>query len=199
MMTEIPETTRNRRFGPCPDRRTLIKIAAGILLAPATARGVFSATAPAFLIKNRYSPYNRTRPHRQSTEFIILHTTEGADAGSLDVVRRGGLAHYLVSKSGVVYRIIDKMKIARHAGRSMWNGLTNIDDYSIGIEVVGYHNKDILDAQYDALRELLRQLQSLYDIPDDHVLTHSMVAYGNPNRFHRYSHRGRKTCGMIFA
>ncbi|MEJ2111263.1 MAG: hypothetical protein P8Z37_15400, partial [Acidobacteriota bacterium] len=63
----------------------------------------------------------------------------------------------------------------------------------------GYRNQDITDKQYDALRELLRQLQSVYDIPDDHILTHSMVAYGNPNRYHPYKHRGRKTCGMIFA
>lgn len=187
-----------RRFGYQPDRRTLIKIAAGLLLAPAFAEEISAAAAPVFRIRNRYSPYNRKRPQRPSTKFIILHTTEGADKGSLNVVRRGGLANYLVSKSGVVYRIIDKSKIARHAGRSMWNGLTQIDNYSIGIEVVGYHDKNITDAQYDALRELLRQLQSLYDIPDDHVLTHSMVAYGF-NRFHPYNHRGRKTCGMIFA
>jgi hypothetical protein len=39
----------------------------------------------------------------------------------------------------------------------------------------------------------------VYDIPDENVLTHSMVAYGRPNRYHPYNHRGRKTCGMIFA
>jgi hypothetical protein len=49
------------------------------------------------------------------------------------------------------------------------------------------------------VRELLRQLQSVYGIPDDHVLTHSMVAYGEPNRFHPHAHRGRKRCAMVFA
>ncbi len=188
-----------RRFGHRPDRRTLIKIAAGILLAPATTGILLADPSPAFIIRNKYSPYNRKLPQRQSTKFIILHTTEGAETGSLNKVRREGLANYFVSKSGVVYRIIDKRKIAKHTGRSMWDNLTTIDNYSIGIEVVGYHNKDITDAQYDALHELLRQLKSLYDIPDDNVLTHSMVAYGNPNRWHSYKHRGRKRCGMIFA
>ncbi|MBN2319943.1 MAG: N-acetylmuramoyl-L-alanine amidase [Acidobacteria bacterium] len=198
-MTDIPETPMERRFGYQPNRRTLIKIAAGLLLAPAFGGEISAAPAPVFRIRNKYSPENPKRAQRPSTKYIILHTTEGAEAGALHVVRRGGLANYFVSKSGVVYRIIDKRKIAKHAGRSMWDGLTTIDNYSIGIEVVGYHNKDINDAQYDALRELLRQLQSLYDIPDDHVLTHSMVAYGNPNHWHPYKHRGRKTCGMIFA
>ncbi len=188
-----------RRCVHRPDRRTLIKIAAGILLAPATAGELFAASSPAFLIRNKYSQLNRTRPQRQSTKFIILHTTEGAEAGALNKIRRYGEANYFVTKAGVVYRIIDKRRIAKHTGRSMWDGLTTIDNYSIGIEVVGYHNKDIRDSQYDAIRELLRQLKSLYDIPDDHVLTHSMVAYGRPNRFHRYNHRGRKRCGMIFA
>ncbi|MEJ2247820.1 MAG: peptidoglycan recognition family protein [Acidobacteriota bacterium] len=195
-MTDIPI---KHRFGHRPDRRTLIKIAAGILLAPVTLNRLTAAPAPLFRIKNRYSKLNRTRPQRQSTRYIVLHTTEGAEVGALDKVIRYGEANYFVSNTGIVYRIIDKKKIAKHTGRSMWEGLTTIDNYSIGIEVVGYHNKDIKDAQYDALRELLRQLQSLYDIPDDHVLTHSMVAYGRPNRFHQYNHRGRKRCGMIFA
>jgi len=81
----------------------------------------------------------------------------------------------------------------------MWNRRTNIDDYSIGIEVVGYHNKDITEAQYQALRELLADLKRLYGVSDDRVLTHSMVAYGAPNRWHRRSHRGRKRCAMLFA
>jgi hypothetical protein len=81
----------------------------------------------------------------------------------------------------------------------MWEGRATIDNHSIGIEVVGYHNRDIREAQYTSLRELLRQLKSIYKIPDKNVLTHSMVAYGLPNRFHDGNHRGRKRCGMLFA
>jgi N-acetylmuramoyl-L-alanine amidase len=129
----------------------------------------------------------------------VLHTTEGDEEGSLNKIVRYGEAHYFISPSGVAYRIIDRTKIAKHAGRSMWEGRSSIDSYSIGIEVVGYHNQDITDAQYDTLRELLRQLKDLYHISDKNVLTHSMVAYGRPNRFHNNNHRGRKRCGMIFA
>jgi hypothetical protein len=150
-------------------------------------------------IRNHYSYLNKRRPRRPYTKYIILHTTEGSNSGSLAKIRKYGEAHYFVSTSGRVYRIIEKGKIARHAGRSMWDGQRNIDNYSIGIEVVGYHNKEITDAQYESLRELLRQLKSLYDIEDKNVLTHSMVAYGRPNRFHKQSHRGRKRCGMLFA
>lgn len=150
-------------------------------------------------IRNHYSPRNRVRPQRPHTDYIILHTTEGGETGSLRKVWRRGETHYFVTKSGRIYRVVEKSKIATHAGRSMWQGHGPIDNYAIGIEVVGYHDQDITSAQYQAVRELLRQLQGLYHIPDRNVLTHSMVAYGRPNRFYPFNHRGRKRCGMIFA
>ena len=150
-------------------------------------------------IDNYYSPRNRERPVRRRTHYIILHTTEGPKAGSLKKIHRNGESHYFVDTAGHVYRIIEKKRIALHAGRSMWRGKTNLDNLSIGIEIVGYHNKDITPAQYKAVKELLSQLQRIYRLPDDRVLTHSMIAYGVPNAWHRQSHRGRKRCAMLLA
>ncbi len=161
---------------------------------------VVSGEAPlTFRIENHLSQRNSHRPLRPQTLYIVLHTTEGAEAGSLDKVWRRGETHYFVKTDGTVLRIIDRDRIATHAGRSMWEGHRNVDNYSIGIEVVGYHNQDITASQSASLRELLRQLKSVYGIADKDVLTHSMVAYGCPNRFFRRDHRGRKRCGMIFA
>jgi len=171
---------------------------AGPVLAAGLAVGQLAA-ASSLDISDRYSPLNRKRPVRPETRYIILHTTEGSEAGSLRKVRKYGEAHYFITAAGKVYRIIDRRKIAAHAGRSMWGGRTNLDAMSIGIEVVGTYDRDINAAQYDALRELLRQLKGLYKIRDRDVLPHSMVAYGRPNRFHRANHRGRKRCGAIFA
>lgn len=150
-------------------------------------------------IVSRFSPKNPRRPLRPNTLYIVLHTTEGGETGSFGKVWRLGETHYFVGTEGNVTRIIDRAKIATHAGRSMWEGHRNIDDYAIGIEVVGYYNQDITERQYVSLRVLLSQLKSLYGIADDRVLTHSMVAYGSPNQFYRDDHRGRKRCGMIFA
>ncbi|MCH8510913.1 MAG: N-acetylmuramoyl-L-alanine amidase [Kiritimatiellae bacterium] len=142
---------------------------------------------------------NRQRSPRSSTEYIILHTTEGGGRGSLEKLRRFGEAHYMVDTDGKVYRIIEHRRIATHAGRSMWDGRSNVDNFSIGIEIVGYHDRPITNAQKQAVRELLRQLKAIYRIPDNRILPHSMVAYGRPNRWHRAAHRGRKRCGMLFA
>lgn len=152
-----------------------------------------------FKISDRWSPLSDKRPPRPETRYIILHTTEGATEGALAKIQRYGEAHYLVAVSGEVYRIVDQRKIATHAGRSMWEGRSPIDNYSIGIEVVGYHDQDLTEAQYAALRELLRQLKGRYRIKDKDVLSHCMVAYGRPNQFHPEEHRGRKRCGMLFS
>ena len=150
-------------------------------------------------IRDHYSPRNAERPRREQTRYIVLHTTEGPAAGSIRKIHARGEAHYVVDTDGSVLRIVHRDRVAFHAGRSMWDGKTDLDLHSLGIEVVGYHNRAVTEKQIAALRELLRQLQRIYRIPDERVLTHSMVAYGAPNRWHRRPHRGRKRCGMLFA
>jgi N-acetylmuramoyl-L-alanine amidase len=183
-------------------RRRILKTGLGACLVLPKWLGTVSAlcAAPDVLkIIDRISPRNGHRPLRPRTLYIVLHTTEGAEAGALDKVWRRGETHYFVATDGRVLRIIDPAKIAAHAGRSMWEGHRNIDNFSIGIEVVGTYDRDITAAQYSSLNALLAQLKSRYGIADRNVLTHSMVAYGSPNRFHDKDHRGRKRCGMIFA
>ncbi len=105
----------------------------------------------------------------------------------------------MIDEAGRVYRIIDRKRVAYHCGRSMWDGRTSLDSCSIGIEMVGKHNRDLTGAQYNALRALLNELKRIYKVPDTRILTHSMVAYGAPNRWQPRSHRGRKRCGMRMA
>ena len=149
---------------------------------------------------DRYrSPRNPERKIRRSTELIVLHTTEAAEHGSLIKLCDRGEAHFCVTEDGSVYRIVDRDREAFHAGRSMWNGKEDVDKFSIGIECVGYHDKAMPMVQIDAIKKLVKELQSMYRLPDDRVVCHSHVAYGAPNRWHRQKHRGRKRCGMLFA
>lgn len=149
---------------------------------------------------DRYrSPRNPERKIRSSTELIVLHTTEAAERGSLIKLCDRGEAHFCVTEDGSVYRIVDRDREAFHAGRSMWNGKEDVDKFSIGIECVGYHDKAMPMAQIEAIKKLVKELQSMYRLPDERVVCHSHVAYGAPNRWHRQKHRGRKRCGMLFA
>lgn len=145
------------------------------------------------------SPLNSRRPEIGKIRHIILHTTEASVESSLPKLKRFGEAHYLIDRNGQIYKIIDENKIARHSGRSIWNGQSRVDEFSIGIEMVGHHDKAFEPQQERALANLLRDLKTRYRIKDDDILTHSMVAYGVPNRYHHESHRGRKRCGMLMA
>ena len=157
-------------------------------------------TAGGLPVSSKYrSPRNAQRKLRKSTRFIVLHTTEGAAKGSLEKLSANGECHYVVDEGGAVWSIVDKGRIAFHAGLSMWDGVTDLDGCSVGIEIVGRHDKEITAAQYATLRKLLAELKATYKIPDSRVLTHSMVAYGNANHWHKYRHRGRKRCGMLLA
>ncbi|MEJ2720420.1 MAG: peptidoglycan recognition family protein, partial [bacterium] len=146
---------------------------------------------------------------RQKTRFIIVHTSEGGLNSTLRSVSQGkrvrrayrthgGHAHYVIARNGRVYRTLDRRFVADHAGRSMWNGQTDISKISIGIELVGYHYGTITDDQYRSAGALIDILQRIYALDDSAVLTHSQVAYGKPNRWVKKPHRGRKRCAKNF-
>ena len=156
--------------------------------------------ASALDISNRYrSPRNPERRVRKTTELIVLHTTEAPERSSLNKLCDRGEAHYCVTEVGKIYRIVDRDRVAFHAGRSMWNGKEDADEFSIGIECVGYHDKAMGMVQIKAIRDLVKELQKMYKIPDERVVCHSHVAYGAPNKWQKKNHRGRKRCGMLFA
>jgi len=192
---ERAKTSTSRRApgaaarGPSALRVGLLVLAA-LVLAGAPARAS---------LFTRYSPANRERPLRGRTDYIVLHTTEAPGASAFRKLFRNGEAHYFVDRAGSVKPIIRRDRLACHAGRSMWRGRTNIDRYSIGIEVEGYYNGTLTDKQYTALKKLLDELKRIYQVSDARVLAHSMVAYGEPNRWFSRPHRGRKRCGMLFA
>lgn len=146
---------------------------------------------------------------RKETKYIIVHTSEGGLQSTIKTVSRGkrthngnrtfgGHAHYVIARDGRTFRILDKKYIADHAGRSMWNGEINISRVSIGIEIVGYHYDSITSQQYRAVKNLTKILQSIYNLNDLAVLTHSQIAYGKPNRWFQSNHRGRKRCAKNF-
>jgi N-acetylmuramoyl-L-alanine amidase len=164
-----------------------------LLLLPIT------ASATQFKLVPDWSPKNPVRPEMSQVRYIILHTTEGDVRGALAKLWTNGEAHYLIDRDGTVYQLMDTDRMAKHTGRSLWNGDYNLDRESLGIEVVGYHNVYPTSEQIHSLAYLLRNLKHEFHVSDDRILPHSMVAYGVPNLWYASSHRGRKACGMLFA
>ncbi len=146
---------------------------------------------------------------RNSTRYIIVHTSECDLKTTLKVVSkgkqdnykwvsRGGHTHYVIARNGQTYRILDKKYRANHAGLSMWNGESSINRNSVGIELVAYYNRDITSSQYYSVRLLIDILKSVYRLDSRAVLTHSQVAYAKPNQQIPFKHRGRKHCARNF-
>ena len=44
--------------------------------------------------------------------------------------------HYLISREGKIFQIVDDNKVAWHAGKSKWGKFVNLNKNSIGIELV---------------------------------------------------------------
>lgn len=73
-------------------------------------------------------------------KLIVLHFTAGGIDGSVETfMKPNGLSsHYLVSKKGEIIQMVKESQIAFHAGKSFWGDLTNLNSYSIGIELEGW-------------------------------------------------------------
>lgn len=116
---------------------------------------------------------------------IVLHSTFNALGGDpfsvskiLDIYKSYGVSpHYLVARDGEIYRLVEEKNIAYHAGEStMKDGRKNVNDFSIGIEIIGKDDGSPSEEQYEALRSLLADIRRRNDIED--VVGHSDIAPG---------------------
>ena len=131
-------------------------------------------------ISKKYKSENYDdRKHKIS--YIILHYTETKsmeEALNLLTSRvRKVSCHFLINKSGDVFKLVSLKKRAWHAGESKWMGKKDINRRSIGIEIVHegeLSNKKFPDAQIKSLVKLLDFLKNKYRIKD--ILGHSDIA-----------------------
>ncbi|MDX2113373.1 MAG: N-acetylmuramoyl-L-alanine amidase [Alphaproteobacteria bacterium] len=88
--------------------------------------------------------------------------------------------HYLVDEDGTVYAMVDEAMRAWHAGVSYWRGHTNINQRSIGIEIVNpgheFGYRPFPKPQMEAVAELCKDILSRHSIPQRNVVGHSDVA-----------------------
>ncbi|KKQ53482.1 MAG: N-acetylmuramyl-L-alanine amidase, negative regulator of AmpC, AmpD [Parcubacteria group bacterium GW2011_GWD2_38_11] len=86
-------------------------------------------------------------------------------------------AHYLIARDGVIYRLVKDENIAWHAGVSkVPDERTNVNDFSIGIEMINTEDGKYSDEQYNSLNSLIGTLQKKYKIK--YILGHNEIAPG---------------------
>lgn len=88
-------------------------------------------------------------------------------------------AHLLINREGEVVQFVPFDKKAWHAGKSLFAGEENCNEFSIGIELEGCDDREFTDIQYERLAELTRYLCDCYPaIVPERIVGHSDIAPG---------------------
>ena len=114
---------------------------------------------------------------------LVHHTASSRNTTLAQILRFFKLSelvsvHYVIGKYGEIVQMINENDRAWHAGKSKWGPDTNLNNCSIGIEILsdGY---DFNDYQREAAQWLCRNICLRNNIPVYRVLRHSDVS---PNR-----------------
>lgn len=144
-----------------------------------------------------YNSYRAVKAFNQRQRFLVMHYTAVDFATSVNLLTQDGLvsAHYLVPdptdqsyqaagfKELRIFNLVDEQQRAWHAGESYWAGRTNLNDTSIGIEIVNQATDTTFPPfnplQIDAVKQLaLNIIQRYPDITPTQVVGHSDIAVG---------------------
>lgn len=110
---------------------------------------------------------------------IIHHTAQSSDRQTLKTFTVPGSkvsAHYVVSRDGKVYHMLNDYLRAWHAGVARWGNDFDINSSSIGIELDNNGTEPFSEAQIQSLLNLLADLKKKYNIPTGNFIGHSDIA-----------------------
>lgn len=130
------------------------------------------------------SPNSGQRRADLHPTILLLHYTGMASAAkAIDWLSRPEAqvsCHYVIDEGGRITQMVPEARRAWHAGRSIWDGETDVNSASIGIEIQnpghadGYHA--FSRAQMRGVRDLALDIVQRHAIAPERVLAHSDVA-----------------------
>ena len=121
--------------------------------------------------------------------FVVLHyTVSDVQRSIMLLTEKEVSAHYLLTDTAPpkVYALVDEKNSAWHAGLSSWKSYTNLNNSSIGIEIVNPGFTETPDgrrtyypfpqAQIDMLIPLLKDIVARHGVAPENILAHSDIA-----------------------
>jgi len=87
-------------------------------------------------------------------------------------------AHYVICKSGRITQLVPEGLRAWHAGAGEWQGLSDMNSRSIGIELDNDGQGPFAEPLIQSLEALLGTILQGWDIPSENVIGHSDMAPG---------------------
>ena len=129
-------------------------------------------------------PSPNSGPRARGVDMVVLHYTGMKTARAalerLCDPQAEVSAHYLVEEDGRVWRLVDENRRAWHAGKACWAGDRDINDRSIGIELVNpgheFGYRPFPEPQMAVLEELLAEIAARHRISPARIVGHSDVA-----------------------
>lgn len=121
---------------------------------------------------------------RAPPDVIVLHYT-GMKTGDEAITRLRDpearvSAHYVVEEDGRVLALVPEERRAWHAGRGVWQGETDVNSASIGIEIVNpgheFGYRPFPEAQIARVIDLVADIRTRWTIPDARIIAHSDLA-----------------------
>lgn len=123
----------------------------------------------------------RTKP----VTAIVLHYTASLHIdGTISWFQRPESkvsAHYVIGRDGRTVQMVRDSNVAWHAGKSQMPGNpheTNVNHFSLGIELVGTADSGFTDRQLAACYALLERLVVEYKVRPERVVGHKAIAPG---------------------
>ena len=128
--------------------------------------------------------FSITNHNKKKIKFIVIHYT-GMQSERVAIERLTSKnskvsSHYLINREGKIIKMVDEKNIAWHAGKSKWKNFTNLNNQSIGIELVNKGHKisykNFSKKQILKLILLCKTLIKKYKIKKFNILGHSDIA-----------------------
>jgi len=118
---------------------------------------------------------------KNTCEYICLHHTWSLDWTIKWVLRQLTVwpvsCHFVIDTNGDIYKIWELTDILWHAGVSEWKGKENMNQYSIGIEII-WPLPWFTNAQRESVKKLVSKLIKDLNLPVDRIIRHKDIAPG---------------------
>lgn len=120
---------------------------------------------------------------RKAVIVVLHYTVEDTLEGSRRILSDANRAHpvsshYLVDRDGRILQLVPDHLRAWHAGDGRWGTIPDLNDASIGIEIVNTGSEPFPDAQVAAVIALLDDICKRHGIAKSQVIGHGDLAPG---------------------
>ena len=117
----------------------------------------------------------------QPVSLLLLHATAGDLRSALAWLcnpASKASSHYVISKLGRAFQLVDESNVAWHAGRATWHGARDVNGISIGVELENANDgrDPYPQPQVDALTALARDILARHQLVPAQIARHLDVA-----------------------